>query len=97
MAKKTGRDTEPYTGFVEDPQLEFYGPPKSLFYTTSSGMQCKRYYCSTCGPLHRVQQCSSQRTMEYMNGTTLPDALWKSRQAYRIDEAVQQSRPQGNQ
>ncbi|PAA67077.1 hypothetical protein BOX15_Mlig022973g2 [Macrostomum lignano] len=96
MAKKTGRDTEPYTGFVEDPQLEFYGPPKSLFYTTSSGMQCKRYYCSTCGPLHRVQQCISAHHGVHERDHAA-DALWKSRQAYRIDEAVQQSRPQGNQ
>nr|CAH8857827.1 unnamed protein product [Trichobilharzia regenti] len=66
-------------------------PPPPQFYTTRSGLTCRRYYCQVCGPLARTNLKTGpacikyigklQRQMDWISGTTLPDALTRSREA----------------
>ncbi|KAK4470957.1 hypothetical protein MN116_006463 [Schistosoma mekongi] len=61
------------------------------FYTTGTGLECRRYYCQVCGPLARSNLKNGsvnikhagvlQRQLDWITGTTLPDALTRSREA----------------
>ncbi|THD28750.1 hypothetical protein D915_000385 [Fasciola hepatica] len=77
--------------------------PPPQFYTTNSGMKCCRYCCSVCGPKAKVNWCHGapaqlaagheQRNLEWISGTTLPDALSRARTAQMIrDDFLQISK-----
>ncbi|TNN14287.1 hypothetical protein EWB00_002266 [Schistosoma japonicum] len=61
------------------------------FYTTRTGLECRRYYCQVCGPLAtsnlktgslNVKYAGAlQRQLDWIAGTTLPDSLTRSREA----------------
>ncbi|KAF5405862.1 hypothetical protein PHET_00584 [Paragonimus heterotremus] len=65
-------------------------PPAPQFYGTRTGMTCRRYLCNVCGPLSngnlhcgdiRTRETGRlQRKLEWITGTTLPDALIRARQ-----------------
>ncbi|KAA0184488.1 hypothetical protein FBUS_10781, partial [Fasciolopsis buskii] len=68
--------------------------PPPQFYTTNSGMKCRRYCCAVCGPKALVNWCHGtptqlaagreQRRLEWITGTTLPDSLSRARTAQLI-------------
>ncbi|CAH8589931.1 unnamed protein product [Heterobilharzia americana] len=65
-------------------------PPPPQFYTTRTGLECRRYFCQVCGPLAKTNlktgpSCvknigTLQRRLDWITGTTLPDALTRSRE-----------------
>ncbi|CAH8853033.1 unnamed protein product [Trichobilharzia szidati] len=101
MARYEVDSEEAYTAYLSGQQVdELYRskedhqcipPPPPQFYTTRSGLTCRRYYCQVCGPLARTNLKTGpacikyigklQRQMDWISGTTLPDALTRSREA----------------
>ncbi|KAA3681987.1 uncharacterized protein DEA37_0002199 [Paragonimus westermani] len=65
-------------------------PPAPQFYGTRTGMTCRRYFCSVCGSLSNGNlHCGDiwtretghlQRKLDWITGTTLPDALIRAQQ-----------------
>lgn len=74
--------------------IEYY-EPTTLFYTTRTGMESRRFFDAVNGELHPTHSSHGQRVLEYITGTSLPDALARSREAYIIDEKVQREHMEG--
>ncbi|CAH8582059.1 unnamed protein product [Schistosoma guineensis] len=75
---------------------ELYQPPTDHqyvphFYTTRTGLECRRYFCEVYGPLAKSNLKTGspnvkytgalQRQLDWIAGTTLPDALTRSHEA----------------
>ena len=88
MSHRSGRDAEPNTAYVNPILIDFY-KPQSLYYTTRSELECRRFFCSVCGEMHPANVHHGQRVMEWITGTTLPDALSNASEAKKIDDMVQ--------
>ncbi|CAL8090782.1 unnamed protein product [Calicophoron daubneyi] len=86
MARRTNVNEEPYAGFIPPSQID-QCKPTNMFYTADS--KCKRYFCAVCGDCHPVNSSRCQRITEWLTGTTMPDALYRSREANIIDEFTQ--------
>ncbi|CAH8583799.1 unnamed protein product [Schistosoma rodhaini] len=97
MTRSTINRDESYLGYLTERQIgELYQLPTDHqsvphFYTTQTGLECRRYFCEVCGPLARsnlktgstnIKHAGAlQRQLDWIAGTTLPDALTRSREA----------------
>ncbi|TPP59956.1 hypothetical protein FGIG_02880 [Fasciola gigantica] len=86
MARRVNVNDEPYAGFLPESQIP-QCLPNNMFFTADS--RCKRYFCAICGECHPVNANQTQRLTEWLNGTTLPDALHRSTEANIIDSYTQ--------
>ena len=85
-------DIHPYHLLAD--MIDYY-EPRTLFYTTRTGMESRRMFDAVNGELHRTHTSHGQRVLEFITGTTLPDALARSREAYIADEKVQRDQMEG--
>ncbi|TGZ68603.1 hypothetical protein CRM22_004169 [Opisthorchis felineus] len=68
------------------PSLSTAPPPQ--FYGTGCGRKCRRYFCTVCGSLATTNVHSGQgqqfgreqRAVDWLSGTTLPDAMTRAQQ-----------------
>ncbi|CAH8584486.1 hypothetical protein MS3_00010883 [Schistosoma haematobium] len=97
MTRSTINTDESYIAYLTEQQIsELYQPPTDHqyiphFYTTRTGLECRRYFCEVCGPLAKSNLKTGspnvkytgalQRQLDWIAGTTLPDALTRSHEA----------------
>ncbi|GAA51118.1 hypothetical protein CSKR_109125 [Clonorchis sinensis] len=70
------------------PPLSTAPPPPPQFYGTCYGRKCRRYFCTVCGSLattnlhggHGQKYGREQRAVDWLSGTTLPDAITRAQQ-----------------
>ncbi|VDK41745.1 unnamed protein product [Taenia asiatica] len=88
MTRRWNANSEPYNAYLSPRQIDQL-KPENAFYTTEFGDRCERHYCGACGECHAMNACTSTRLLEYVTGTSLPDAAFHASEAYVIDDYVQ--------
>ncbi|VDP79792.1 unnamed protein product [Echinostoma caproni] len=105
MARRSGAEDELYAAYLSQGEMNVVYkklqdqaairgspyPPPPQFYTTNTGMTCRRHFCAVCGSQASANRChgptavlvdgQQQRSMEWITGITLPDALSRARTA----------------
>ncbi|CAH8526236.1 unnamed protein product [Schistosoma turkestanicum] len=97
MTKNPVNANEPYVAYLTDGEIDDLHQsitcPQCIpnFYTTRTGLECRRHFCEVCGrlaksnlktgPLNVKYAGVLQRQSDWISSTTMPDALKQSRDA----------------